>query len=72
MRIEIETDGNSAKTSISINRERIETLKEFHLSVHYPKKVKLQMAKEIDNGKMEFLSYYGDDFKKYDEFNKPK
>lgn len=71
MRIVIDTDGNSANTSISINGERIDVLKEFHLSVHYLKKLKLQMVKEI-NGKMEFVSYYGDDFKKFDEFNQPK
>ena len=71
MRIVIDTDGNSANTSISINGERIDTLKEFHLSVHHLKKLKLQMVKEL-NGKKEFLSYYGDDFKKYDECNKPK
>lgn len=71
MRIEIQSDGNSANTEISINGTRIDTLKEFHLSVHYQKKVKLQMVKEV-GGKQEFLSYYSDDFKKYDEVNPSK
>jgi hypothetical protein len=71
MRILIDTNGDPSMTTISINGEKIEIAKEFHVSIHYARKVKLQMVKEIGN-KTEFISYYGDDFKKMDEFNPPK
>ena len=71
MRIEINTNGDSSQTSITINGVRIDILKEFHLSIHHLKKVKLQMVKEIDK-KVEFISYYGEDFKKFDEVNNAK
>jgi len=72
MRITIDTDGDGNSTLVYLNGNLQKNLKEFHLSIHYQKKVKLQMIKEID-GTTEFLSYFGEDFNKFDEVNnKPK
>lgn len=68
MRILIDTNGHWLDTVISLNDKKIDTLKEFHFSVHSGKRVKLQMVKEVD-GQTEFISYYGDDFKKFDEYS---
>lgn len=71
MKILINTDGDGSKTSISINGNILTKTEEFHISICGQKKVKLQIVRELD-GKKEFVSYFGDDFKKYDEFNPPK
>ena len=71
MEIKIVTNGDCADTEISINGNPIKTLKEFNLSVQVGRKVKLQMVKEV-NGQNEFLSYYGGDFAKFDEYNSIK
>jgi len=68
MRIVIDTDGTSDNTQISFNGQKQELVKDFHLSIHAGKKVKVQMIREIE-GAMIPISLYADDFKKYDEFN---
>ena len=69
MRIVIETDGG-VESKISINgKEQQDVLQEFGISIRAGRRPKIQMIKEIA-GKAEFLSYYGDDIKKYDEVNK--
>ena len=71
MRIIIETDGTGRNTEIYFNGEKQTNLNEFQMTIRALRNVKIQLVKEID-GKKEFLSYYGDDLKKYDEVNKPK
>lgn len=71
MRIVIDTDGQGCNTQILFNGELQKTLIEFNLSVKMERGVKVQMIKDID-GKKEFLSYFGGDFKKYDEINPNK
>ena len=66
MRIVIETQGDSNDTKVSIN-DRQQKLTEFQLSVRSGKKIKIQLCRD-NNGKPEFVSYYGDDVKKYDEY----
>jgi hypothetical protein len=69
MRIVIDTDGGF-ESKISINGKAIEDVtQEFNLSIRAGRKPKIQMVKEIA-GKPEFISYYGDDIKKYDETDK--
>ena len=74
MKIEIETNGDYQSTVISINGEKLlpprAEVKEFHLSIHTKGKVKLQVTKfNQETEKYDFISMYGGDFEKFDEFN---
>lgn len=71
MRIVIDTDGTSDNTQIRFNGQQQNLVKDFHLSIHAGKKVKVQMVREVE-GAMLPISLYADDFKKYDEFNPQK
>jgi len=76
MKIEIETNGDYQSTVISINGEKLlpprAEVKEFHLSIHTKGKVKLQITKfNQETEKYDFVSMYGGDFEKFDEFNHP-
>lgn len=69
MRIVIETDGNGSTTQVSFNGEPQRDLLELQLTVNAQRKVKMQMIRyrESDSQRKEFVSYYGEDFKKLDE-----
>jgi hypothetical protein len=72
MKIIVDTDGTYEGTVISFNGEDLLPPKskviEFHLSIHPKGKMKLQLTKiDCDTKKGEFISMYGEDFKKYDE-----
>jgi hypothetical protein len=69
MKIEILTDGCGNTTEIKINDEKLEDIDFFNFSVNAGKSAKLQMKQKI-NKKQHFISYYGGDFKMYDETNK--
>ena len=74
MRIIIDTDGNYEGTKVSFNGELClpptEKIEELHLSVHPKGKVKMQLTRYNENlKKRDFISMYGGDFAKYDEFN---
>jgi len=74
MKIEIETNGDYRSTVISLNGEKLippkAELKEFHLSIHTKGKVKMQLTKfNQETEKYDFISMYGADFEKFDEFN---
>ena len=66
MKIVIDTNGLADNTTISFNGEEQKKVGEFHLSIIGGRKLKLQMKKDIE-GKEQFLSYFGEDFKKFDE-----
>ena len=76
MKIEIDTDGMNAGTSIFLNGKKIEGLKEFSFSMNPHRerggqrtiegKCKMQMGFNGD-----FRSYFADDFRKFSEFLKP-
>ena len=66
MIIIIDTNGNGCDTDIHFNGEEQKKVKEFHISIMAGRKVKMQLVKEIE-GKNQLLSYYADDFKKFDE-----
>ncbi|MFH8039051.1 MAG: hypothetical protein QXJ14_03510 [Candidatus Aenigmatarchaeota archaeon] len=77
MKITIETNGNYEDTIISFNDEKLippkAEVKEFHLSIHPKGKVKLQLVKyNQEERRYEFISMYGGDFEKFDEFNNLK
>lgn len=68
MKIEIDTDGSGEGTNIKLNGVMQLTLKEFNFSVRALKKCKLQIERlDEKTNKFEFLSFYGEDFKKFDE-----
>jgi len=67
MRIEIDTNGYADETKILINGKTPPELTEFNLTIRAGRKVKLQMTRDDKKGQPEFISYFGDDFKKMDE-----
>lgn len=67
MRIVIDTDGHGDTTRISYNGVEQKNVKEFCLTVRAGRSVKLQVAAEIDGG-TRFMSFYGEDFKKNEEY----
>lgn len=71
MRIVIDTDGTADNTQISFNGQKQELVKDFHVSIHGGRKVKVQMIREVSGATLP-ISLYADDFKKYDEFNPQK
>lgn len=67
MKIEIVTDGDSRNTKITMNGEEL-LVSEFNFSIRAGKKAKLQMQRvSKQTHKVEFVSYYADDFIKVDE-----
>lgn len=68
MKIEIETNGKGDETKILINGVEETKLKSFEFSVNVDRsnKAKMTLMKIID-GKYLPLSYFADDFKKFDE-----
>ncbi|MFH1423097.1 MAG: hypothetical protein ABIH42_10350 [Planctomycetota bacterium] len=69
MKIVIVTDGSGANTKLFFNGAEQKAFREFNISVFSARKAKLQLVKEVD-GRNEFLSYYGDDFRMYDKTTK--
>lgn len=71
MKIEIETNGSTQQTVVLINGRPVENLVEFHFSMNptrFHKHGSTQGKCKMQVGcRGNFMSYYGDDFKKYDE-----
>ena len=66
MKIEVETNGDSRHTTIKLNGVTQE-LSEFNLSIKGGHKCKIQLRRMNSlMKKMEFVSYFGEDFNKYD------
>lgn len=75
MKITINTDGSFDSTSILFNEDSVtesnSTIGDFHLSIHPGGKVKLKLLTiSKENGKLNFISMYADDFKQYDNSKK--
>lgn len=70
MKIIIDTTGTANTTKISINGEE-KNLESFDLSVKAGRNLKLHMVENIGK-KLYPISFYGTDFKTYDETNPPK
>ena len=77
MEIVISTNGTSKDTTIKINGKQVKDLTEFHFSMNPDRKRqgftidgKCKMHEMFfmkEQNKGDFRTYYGDEFKKYDE-----
>lgn len=71
MRIVIDTDGHYNGTKISFNDEEKKDIRELFLTIRSGKAVKMQVVEDKDGKPFSHTLFCGD-FKKYDEWNKPK